>query len=179
MGQPVHVDWCVLSGGKDRRLEAELSACDFLQGTASNRIHLMDFEDSYFPAQARAIKQWLIAECGNCLPDLVFTHGRSDAHQDHRLVSELTWNLFRDQLILEYEIPKWDGDLGRPNVYAALSGETLSRKIELLKKHFATQRSKDWFDDETFRGLARLRGMECRAPDGYAEAFSVSKLRIL
>ncbi|MCX2698783.1 MULTISPECIES: PIG-L deacetylase family protein [Ochrobactrum] len=179
MGMALHIDWCVLSGGEERRMEARESARDFLLGAHSSNIHLATFEDSYFPAQSRGIKEWLIAQRGRVEPDIVFTHHSQDAHQDHRTVHELTWNIFRDQLILEYEIPKWDGDLGRPNTYVALSASVLGRKIELLMHHFGTQRSKDWFDPETFRGLARLRGMECRAAEAYAEAFYASKIRIL
>jgi LmbE family N-acetylglucosaminyl deacetylase len=108
-------------------------------------------------------------------PDVIFTHRRNDAHQDHREICQLTWNLFRDHLILEYEIPKWDGDLDQPNVYVPLSSALLKRKLELLLAHFGSQRSKDWFDVETFTGLARLRGMECRAPERYAEAFVLRK----
>ncbi|MCV9907692.1 PIG-L family deacetylase [Brucella sp. HL-2] len=178
MGIPLEVDWCVLSGGRERHAEAETSACNFLAGTQNNRIHLRDFEDSYFPAQSRAIKEWLIGLRSTSEPDIVFTHSRGDAHQDHRTVHEVTWNIFRDQLILEYEIPKWDGDLGRPNAYVALSAAVMEKKIDLLIKNFGTQRSKDWFDRETFRGIARLRGMECRAPETYAEAFYSSKMRI-
>jgi len=119
------------------------------------------------------VKDW-IEGLKHLRPDVILTHAREDAHQDHRLVCELTWNTFRDQLILEYEIPKWDGDLGQPNLYVGLGEETLSRKIELLHRHFGSQRSKAWFDEETFRGLARLRGMECR--QRYAEAFFARKL---
>lgn len=111
-------------------------------------------------------------------PDVVLTHTRDDAHQDHREVHGLTVNTFRNHLTLEYEIPKWDGDLGRPNVFIQARAQTMNRKIELLQSHFATQRAKDWFDAETFRGLARLRGMECRAPDRLAEAFHVRKLTL-
>jgi len=179
MGASLHIDWCVLSGAEQRRAEAEASARDFLRGATSSSIHLAEFEDSYFPAQSRAIKEWLIAQRSRGQPDIVFTHQRQDAHQDHRTVNELTWNIFRDQLIFEYEIPKWDGDLGRPNAYVALPVKILERKIELLMQHFGTQRSKDWFDPETFRGLARLRGMECRAAEAYAEAFYACKIRIL
>jgi LmbE family N-acetylglucosaminyl deacetylase len=109
-------------------------------------------------------------------PDVVLTHQRDDAHQDHRLISELTWNAFRDSVILEYEIPKWDGDLGKPNAYFAVEEGVLTRKIALLQEHFGSQRSKDWFDPETFRGLARLRGVECRAR--YAEAFWARKIKL-
>jgi LmbE family N-acetylglucosaminyl deacetylase len=111
-------------------------------------------------------------------PDVILTHQRDDAHQDHREVCRLTWNTFRDHLILEYEIPKWDGDLGQPNLYVPIGPAIMERKAELLLAHFGSQRSKDWFDAETFRGLARLRGMECRAPGGYAEAFFLRKARL-
>lgn len=108
-------------------------------------------------------------------PDVVFSHSRDDRHQDHRVVSDLTWNTFRQSLVLEYEVPKWDGDLGRPNCYVALTPAVMQRKTALLLKHFASQRSKDWFDARTFEGLARLRGVECRAPGGFAEAFHARK----
>src|SRR5690606_19533996 len=107
------------------------------------------------PSQREAIKEWLLDIRAKAAPDIVFTHTRLDAHQDHREVSQLTWNLFRDSLILEYEIPKWDGDFSTPNAYVALAAATLERKIELLQTSFGSQRSKDWFDTETFRGLAR------------------------
>ena len=113
------------------------------------------------------------------MPDLIFTHRRDDAHQDHREVCRLTWNTFRDHFILEYEIPKWDGDLGQPNLYVSVPAGVLQRKIELLDKHFATQRSKQWFDADTFHGLARLRGMECRAPERFAEGFFARKISML
>jgi LmbE family N-acetylglucosaminyl deacetylase len=126
------------------------------------------------PAERDAVKDWVEGLKRLAPPDVILTHTRDDAHQDHRLVCELTWNAFRDHLILEYEIPKWDGDLGRPNLYVPLSEEVLARKIELLQRHFGTQRSKAWFDEETFRGLARLRGVECR--ERYAEALFSRKL---
>jgi LmbE family N-acetylglucosaminyl deacetylase len=174
-GVKLNVHWCVLSGREVRHQEARASALDFLEGAETHLVEIADFDDSFFPAQSRQIKEWLSAVRGGIDPDVVFTHRRDDAHQDHREVSGITWNLFRDHLILEYEIPKWDGDLGQPNFYSPLSREELSRKIELLSRHFGSQRSKDWFDEETFRGLARLRGMECRAPCGYAEAFFLHK----
>jgi len=178
-GIDVHVDWCVLSGAGPRAAEARSSAADFLAGAKSRNIEIADFEDSFFPSQSRLIKEWLTdLRRRASQPDIIFTHNSYDRHQDHREINQLTWNVFRDELILEYEIPKWDGDLGRPNGYIGLSKEIMDRKVALLMKHFGTQRSKDWFDPETFRGLARLRGMECRAEDHYAEAFTLRKIRL-
>src|SRR5262245_18992130 len=174
-GLRLEVHWCVLSGRGVRQEEARASALDFLEGVDTPNLAIADFDDSFFPSQAREIKQWLAALAARVRPDVVFTHRRDDAHQDHREVNTITWNLFRDQLILEYEIPKWDGDLGQPNFYVPLSEHQLNRKIELLVRHFSSQRSKDWFDADTFRGLARLRGIECRATDGFAEAFIARK----
>jgi LmbE family N-acetylglucosaminyl deacetylase len=178
-GVDLSVDWCVLSGGSRRADEARASAEAFLQGASAHRIDVADFEDSYFPDQSRHIKKFLLDLRARSAPDIVFTHTRGDAHQDHREVNKLTWNVFRDHMILEYEIPKWDGDLGRPNAYVALTKDVLERKIASLHEHFGTQRSKDWFDRTTFEGLARLRGMECRAPDFFAEAFVMRKARLL
>lgn len=172
-GAEVSVDWCVLSAAGERDQEARASAADFLRGAARASVHLGVFRDGYIPAERGAAKDW-IEELKRLKPDVILTHARADAHQDHRLVCEFVWNAFRDNLILEYEIPKWDGDLGRPNLYVPLSERTLDRKIELLHQHFGTQRSKAWFDEETFRGLARLRGVECR--ERYAEAFYARKL---
>jgi LmbE family N-acetylglucosaminyl deacetylase len=174
-GSPLDLHWCVLSGRGLRREEARSSALDFLEGAGTPNLVMADFDDSFFPSQAREIKEWLAILAAKIRPDVVFTHGRDDAHQDHREVNAITWNLFRDHLILEYEIPKWDGDLGQPNFYVPLSEQQLNRKIELLVRHFGSQRSKDWFDSDTFRGLARLRGMECRAKEGFAEAFMARK----
>jgi LmbE family N-acetylglucosaminyl deacetylase len=174
-GVRLEVTWCVASARGSREEEARASACEFLAGAQSVSLELGGFDDSFFPVQMRQIKEWLAAIRGRSTPDIIFTHRRDDAHQDHRTVNEITWNLFRDHLILEYEIPKWDGDIGRPDIYVPLSREELKRKMELLHSHFASQRSKDWFDAETFRGLARLRGMECRAPEGFAEAYTLKK----
>jgi LmbE family N-acetylglucosaminyl deacetylase len=174
-GIRLHADWCVLSAAGPRAAEAEASSAAFLDGARSARVELATFEDGLFPSQSREIKSWLAAVRDRVAPDLVLTHRRDDAHQDHRELCNLTWNLFRDHLILEYEVPKWDGDLGRPNCYLPLSRPILERKLELLLAHFRSQRSRDWFDAETFRGLARLRGMECRAPERYAEAFVMRK----
>jgi LmbE family N-acetylglucosaminyl deacetylase len=138
----------------------------------------MSFRDGFFPEQGESIKSWFETLKTRIDPDLILTHRRDDAHQDHRLVCRLTWNTFRDHSILEYEIPKWDGDIGRPNAYVPVSANILQRKIDLLMKHFGTQRSKQWFDPEIFRGLARLRGMESRAAENYAEAFFGRKLSL-
>lgn len=174
-GVRLDVHWCVLSAIGERGVEAKASAAAFLEGAASVKIDLAGFKDSFFPYQGAELKEWFIGLKSRVDPDVILTHRRDDAHQDHREVCQLTWNAFRDHLILEYEIPKWDGDLGQPNSYVALEAAALERKIELLMAHFGTQRSKGWFDGETFRGLARLRGIECRAPEGYAEAFALRK----
>ena len=150
----------------------------FTAGAERSNIELGTFSDGYFPYDGKDLKAWMEGLKDRVRPDVVFTHCRDDAHQDHREVCRLTWNTFRNNLILEYEIPKWDGDLGQPNLYVPVDARTMERKIELLLTHFGTQRSKDWFDAETFRGFARLRGMECRAPDGYAEAFFMRKARL-
>ena len=174
-GVQLEVRWCVLSAIGPRAEEAVASANAFLAGAASKRIELGQFKDGFFPYQGNDIKTWLEVLKADVEPDVILTHRRSDAHQDHREVCQLTWNLFRDHLILEYEIPKWDGDLDQPNVYMPLTSAVLERKIELLHAHFGSQRSKDWFDAETFTGLARLRGMESRSRERYAEAFVLRK----
>lgn len=178
-GVQLDVHWCVLSGGGIRDDEARKSAADFLAKAAGAQIDVMSFRDGFFPEQGEAIKQWFESLKQRVDPDLILTHRRDDAHQDHRKVCQLTWNTFRDHQILEYEIPKWDGDIGQPNVYVPVSAAALERKIDLLISHFGSQRSKQWFDDETFRGLARIRGMECRAPERYAEAFFGRKLALI
>lgn len=177
-GVQLNVYWCVLSAPGARANEAKDSALEFLEGAASRHIEIAEFEDSHFPSQTRAIKQWLAGLRDRIQPDVIFTHARDDAHQDHREVCRLTTNIFRDNLVLEYEIPKWDGDLTQHNTYVPLSAAIVDRKTELLLKHFGTQRSKDWFDELTFKGLARLRGMECRAPERFAEAFTIRKLAL-
>lgn len=177
-GVLLDVTWCVLSAGNQRVAEAQESASSFLKGAASASVRVAGFDDSFFPSQSREIKEWLTGLRDGCDPDLIFTHARDDAHQDHREISRLTANVFRDHLILEYEIPKWDGDFSRPNIYVPISDYALDTKVALLLDHFGTQRSKDWFDAETFRGLARLRGVECRAPARFAEAFIVRKMML-
>lgn len=174
---PVEATWVVLAAPGGRDAEARASARDFLNGAAAARVETAAFTDSYFPAEYAAVKERLAAvRAAVPAPDVVLTHWSGDAHQDHRVVAELAWNLWRDQLILEYEIPKWDGDLGRPNVYVPVPRRLLEAKTALLENHFGSQRSKDWFSAETFAGLARLRGVECRAPEGVAEAFHCRKI---
>jgi LmbE family N-acetylglucosaminyl deacetylase len=175
-GVRLDVHWCVLSGVGEREGEARTSASEFLSAAERSQIEIMSFRDSFFPEQGDAIKSWFAALRERVDPDLILTHRRGDAHQDHRHVCRLTWNTFRDHCILEYEIPKWDGDLGQPNLYVPVSSGALNRKVDLLIRHFGSQRSKQWFDSETFMGLARLRGMECRAPERYAEAFVARKM---
>lgn len=177
-GVKVEATWCVLSASGARTSEATASANDFLDGATSSRIVLGQFEDGRFPSQTGKLKDWFESLKTEVNPDIILTHRRDDAHQDHREISRLTWNTFRDHLILEYEIPKWDGDLGQPNLYQPLSSDVLDRKVAFLLQHFGSQRSKDWFDAETFRGLARLRGMESRSPDRVAEAFYLHKATI-
>jgi LmbE family N-acetylglucosaminyl deacetylase len=181
MDRGIHLDvhWCVLSAVGEREREAKAAAADFLSKAASTQIEVMPFQDGFFPEQGDAIKSWFEMLKARTNPDLILTHYRQDAHQDHRQVCRLTWNTFRDHCVLEYEIPKWDGDLGQPNLYIPVSAEVLRRKVELLNMHFGSQRSKQWFDSEVFLGLARLRGMECRAPERYAEAFFARKLTVV
>jgi LmbE family N-acetylglucosaminyl deacetylase len=178
-GIRLQVHWCVLSGAGDREDEARASAADFLAKATSTQVEVMPFRDGFFPEQGDAIKSWFEELKRRTNPDLILTHRRNDAHQDHRQVCRLTWNTFRDHCILEYEIPKWDGDIGRPNLYMPVSAGSLQRKIDLLISHFGSQRSKQWFDAETFLGLARLRGMECCASERYAEAFFAHKLTLI
>lgn len=177
-GIRLDVHWAVLGAQGLRADEAHASATAFLAKATRAVIDLAKFRDGFFPHQGSEIKEWFEALKKRVSPDVILCHWRDDAHQDHRQVSELTWNTFRDHTILEYEIPKWDGDIGRPNVYVPASRALMERKVKLLNDHFGSQRSKDWFDSEIFMGLARLRGMECRAPDGFAEAFYARKLTV-
>jgi LmbE family N-acetylglucosaminyl deacetylase len=172
----LEVYWCVLSAAGERGAEAEASAAAFLHGASRSKIEVAGFRDSFFPYEGGKLKEWFASLKSRVNPDVILTHRKDDAHQDHREVCQLTWNTFRNHLILEYEVPKWDGDLGQPNSYIALGAKLLERKIELLIANFGSQRSKDWFNAETFRGLARLRGIECRASEGYAEAFTLRKI---
>ena len=169
------VTWVVFSAPPARAREARASAARFLAGAASRRVKVETFRDGYFPQVATRIKD-AFERLKSARPDVVFTHYRDDRHQDHRVVSDLTWNTFRDALVLEYEIPKYDGDLGTPNVFVPLTRAVLDEKIRLLMEGFPTQAGKDWFTRETFQALPRLRGVESRHQ--YAEAFYGRKVVI-
>jgi LmbE family N-acetylglucosaminyl deacetylase len=163
----------VLSADARRAAEAQASAAAFLAG-CSVTVQTHDLPDGRFPSQWNRVKEILEDCVATWTPDVVLAPSRSDAHQDHRILAGLVPTVFRNHLVLEYEIPKWDGDLSQPSAYVPLSDDVVRRKFELLWEHFASQRERDWFDAETFRGLARLRGIECRA--SYAEAFGCRKL---
>jgi LmbE family N-acetylglucosaminyl deacetylase len=172
----LQVRYVVLTGTPDRHLEARHAAGAFLPA-ADVTIELHDLPEGRLPAAWGQVKEVLEGVARSCSPDIVLAPGREDAHQDHRTISEIVLTVFRDQLFLGYEIPKWDGDLGRPSMYFPLSAAVAQHKVELLHKVFPSQRVRDWWDDEVFLGLARLRGMECRAP--YAEAFTCTKSLII
>jgi len=170
------VRWIVFSGTATRETEARNSAADFLEGVAEKRIEVMGFRDGYFPFQGAEIKDQFEALKRDFDPSLVLTHMQGDAHQDHRLLAELTYNTFRNHLVLEYEIPKYDGDLGNPSFFVPLTRAQVRRKVDLISRHFPSQHGRSWFSDETFQGLARLRGLACNAPEGLAEAFYARKI---
>jgi LmbE family N-acetylglucosaminyl deacetylase len=174
----VEIDWVVFSGIGAREREARRSAAMFLKGARRTRVIVEQFRDGFFPYQGAEIKTVFERLKKETAPDLVLTHYRHDRHQDHRVLSDLAWNTFRDHLVLEYEIPKFDGDLGQPNCFVPLTKATCTRKAKYLQAAFGTQRDKHWFSAETFMGLMRLRGMECRAPAGYAEAFYGRKVTL-
>jgi LmbE family N-acetylglucosaminyl deacetylase len=170
------VHWVVLSSGAAREREARRAAAALLRKAVAPAVVVKDFRGSYFPTEAVAIKDFFEELKRSVSPDVIFTHQREDLHQDHRIVGELTWNTWRNHLILEYEIPKYDGGLGSPSVFVPVPAAAVKRKIDLLMKVFATQLDKHWFTPSTFEALMRLRGIECNAPSGYAEAFYCRKM---
>ena len=168
--------WVVFSATGIRAQEAQCAAKLFA-GTRLKGPILREFRDGFMPFEGTGVKD-VFEELKTIAPNLVFTHTRQDAHQDHRLLAELTWNTFRDHLILEYEIPKYDGDMGRPSVFVPLEMDQCQNKVRYLMDSFHSQQSKRWFQPETFFSLMRLRGMECNSPSGYAEAFYCRKLML-
>ena len=175
-GIGLRVTWVVLSASDARAEEARASAAAFLPGVELD-VRVGAFRDAFFPHEP-GVKEFVEALKADVAPDLVLTHTRHDLHQDHRVVCELAWNTFRDHLVLEYEIPKYDGDLGSPNVFVPLAEEHVRRKAQLLIEHFGSQRDKHWFTEDLFLSLARIRGVECRSPTGYAEGFHGRKVRL-
>jgi LmbE family N-acetylglucosaminyl deacetylase len=173
-GSTVH--WVVFAANPVREAEARASAADFLSAASESKIVVHHFRESYFPSIVSEVKDAFEDLKRSFQPDLLFCHRKLDAHQDHRVIAELTWNTFRDHAIWEYEIPKYDGDLGLPNVYVPLSRADAERKVELLLKHFASQASRAWFHRDTFHSLMGVRAVECNAAEGRAEGFYVRKI---
>jgi len=170
----VRFHWVVFSAAGVRKQEAQ-QAAELFAGKHIESLLLHDFRDGFMPFNGSAVKEVFERLKQEISPDVIFTHQPHDAHQDHRLLSELTWNTFRNHFVLEYEIPKYDGDMGRPSVFMPLPTEIVQLKVRHLMQAFGSQRSKHWFDEATFQALPRLRGMECNAPSGYAEAFYCRK----
>ena len=170
------VHWHVFSGNEIRKNEAMESAQRFLNSTAETSVHVHSFTDAMFPNEWAAIKQEFAKIRSQVSPDLVFSHHRNDRHQDHQIVAELTWNTFRNHLIMEYEIPKYEGDLGTPNFYMSLPTAVSEKKVRYLMEAYRSQKEKHWFRPELFQGLMCLRGIEAGPGVSYAEAFHVSKM---
>jgi LmbE family N-acetylglucosaminyl deacetylase len=177
-GRIAAVRWVVLSGSEPRAREARDAASAFLDGVAAPEIEVRSFRDGYFPYDGARIKDAFEDLKRDVDPDVIFAPRREDLHQDHRLVAELAWNTFRDHVILEYEIPKYDADLGAPNVFVDLPEETCLRKVDLLLRCFPSQAGRSWFTADTFRAILRLRGVESNAPGGNAEGFTARKLAV-
>jgi LmbE family N-acetylglucosaminyl deacetylase len=169
------VDWIVFSATPPRAREARQAASLFLRDAVSPTVVVKRFRDGFFPAQFAAIKTEFEKLKKRSSPDLIFCPSRQDAHQDHRTVAELVWNTFRDHFVLEYEIPKYDGDLGVPGFFVPLTEDTCRRKIDFIRRAFRSQATRQWFREDTFWSLLRLRGIECNSPTALAEAFSCRK----
>jgi LmbE family N-acetylglucosaminyl deacetylase len=168
--------WVVFSAIGVREKEARNAAAQFIPAGRLKTSLFKEFPDGFMPYVGADVKKVFEDLKRETSPDLIFTHNRKDAHQDHRTLAEMTWNTFRDHLILEYEIPKYDGDMGLPNVFVPVDKQVCEKKVAILMDAFASQRHKRWFQPETFFSLMRLRGMECNSPSGYAEAFYSRKL---
>jgi LmbE family N-acetylglucosaminyl deacetylase len=171
-----HFHWVVFSAEGHRANEAKNSAESFLSNVTSKIIDIQSFRDSYFPFVGGAIKDHFFILKNNFDPDIIFTHFTKDAHQDHRLIGELTWNAFRNNLILEYEIAKYDADLGTPNFYVCINENLVQKKISKICALFKSQSGKEWFGEESFRSLMRIRGLESNSPSNYSEAFYCRKM---
>jgi LmbE family N-acetylglucosaminyl deacetylase len=172
----LQVWWIVFSAGTEREREARGSAAKFLARAKSRKVIVKKFRDGFFPYEGAEIKKFFEKVGREANPDLIFTHYRDDRHQDHRTISDLTWNTWRQHLILEYEVPKYDGDFGTPNFFVELDKTLYRRKLEYIVEGFRSQRNKHWFSDETLLAVLRLRGMECRASSRHAEAFYSRKM---
>jgi len=168
--------WIVFSATGERKREASKSADSFLKPAKRKRIIIKTFRESFFFAESARIKEFFEELKQKFQPDLIFTHYRNDLHQDHRTISDLTWNAFRNHVILEYEVPKYDGDLGSPNVFVHLDERVKTLKVRCILDNFKTQQNKHWFTEDTFLSLMRLRGVESGGDSRYAEAFYCRKL---
>jgi len=168
--------WVVFSGNKERTKEARQSANLFLREAFSKTIKVQQYRESYFPFIGTEIKDFFEEIKKEFSPDLIFTHYTNDAHQDHRLLANLTWNTFRNHFILEYEIPKYDGDLGTPNLYFHLDECVVRKKVGFICDTFKSQKGKGWFSEETFKSILRIRGIESNSPSKYSEAFYCRKI---
>lgn len=174
----LQVYWAVFSAGGSRDQEAHAGANHFLQGICERVVDVQRFRDRLFPTAWEEMKEHVDRIRRSFRPDLIFTHRRDDVHQDHRVLAELTWCTFRDHWILEYEIPKYDGDLGNPNVFVPLTESVARNKADMIVDAFASQHEKPWFCRETLMALARIRGVEAAAPDKYAEGFYCRKITL-
>jgi LmbE family N-acetylglucosaminyl deacetylase len=172
----LEVTWVVFCSTPERAREATASAESFLAGVRRRRVVVKSFRDGFLPYAGAQVKEEFEALKGEVAPDLILTHYREDRHQDHRLISELTWNTWRHHLVLEYEIPKYDGDFGAPGFFVPLPRATLERKIDLVLGHYGSQAGKHWLTRDLLQAVARIRGMECVAPEQVAEAFYSRKM---
>ncbi|MCD1647056.1 PIG-L family deacetylase [Marinobacter adhaerens] len=175
----IEITWVVFASNDERREEAKAGAALFCEGAGSIDVRILDFRDGFLPTESVRLKETFeTIKVSIPSPDLIFTHYRKDLHQDHRAVSDLTWNTFRNNLILEYEIPKWDGDIGQPNLFVPLAKRNGDKKIRHLQQAYRSQAEKPWFSHDLFWSLMRIRGMECNADETIAEAFYSRKMTI-
>lgn len=174
----IEVTWVVFSASEERGREARESAHALLASVEKKEILVKEFRDGFFPYEGARVKETFEELKTRVAPDVIFTHHRHDLHQDHRVIADLTWNTFRDDLILEYEVPKYDGDLGAPNVFVPLAESVWRRKIAHILASFPSQSDRRWFTEDVFVALLRLRGLECNSPSHHAEAFYGRKLRL-